>query len=150
MDLVQQSVKVSAKIHCQCSNPNEQKIKLLHYHVHPFTSRQVLAFYFCIKKGIYYEIFRKIKKYIFFVCFFPQVIGQLAPIALNPTKQIIRSRDTLKERSLIFGEYLGYHFHSLVRTESKYFDLVAILERCVDVWSFSRGKKLKLILLFFF
>jgi len=97
MDLVQQSVKVSAKIHCQCSNPNEQKVKLLHYHVHPFTSRQV--------------------------------IGQLAPIALNPTKQIIRSRDTLKERSLIFGEYLGYHFHSLVRTESKYFDLVAILER---------------------
>merc|ERR1712226_948686 len=28
MDLVQQSVKVSAKIHCQCSNPNEQKVKL--------------------------------------------------------------------------------------------------------------------------
>ena len=61
MDLVQQSVKVSAKIHCQCSNPNEQKVKLLHYHVHPFTSRQVLAFYFCCKKRIpYYVIFRGI------------------------------------------------------------------------------------------
>ena len=68
MDLVQQSVKVSAKIHCQCSNPNEQKVKLLHYHVHPFTSRQVLAFYFCCKKRIpYYVIFRKIiKKFLFF------------------------------------------------------------------------------------
>ena len=66
MDLVQQSVKVSAKIHCQCSNPNEQKIKLLHYHVHPFTSRQVLAFYFCFKKRIpYYVIFRKIIKKFF-------------------------------------------------------------------------------------
>ena len=70
MDLVQQSVKVSAKIHCQCSNPNEQKVKLLHYHVHPFTSRQVLAFHFCFKKRIpYYVIFRKIIKkfFVFFI-----------------------------------------------------------------------------------
>ena len=68
MDLVQQSVKVSAKIHCQCSNPNEQKIKLLHYHVHPFTSRQVLAFYICIKKEFIMKFFVKSKNiYILFV-----------------------------------------------------------------------------------
>lgn len=95
MDLLQQSLKVSAKIaHHQDA---QMKVKLLHYHVHPFTSRQV--------------------------------IGQLAPIALSPTKKMIKSRDTLKEMNFIFGEYLGYHFHSQVRTESKYFDLVAILDR---------------------
>ena len=58
MDLIQQSLKLSAKI-----VETSSKVKLLHYHVHPFTSRQVLAFYFCFKKRIpYYVIFRKIIK----------------------------------------------------------------------------------------
>ena len=69
MDLVQQSVKVSAKIHCQCSNPNEQKIKLLHYHVHPFTSRQVLACYICIKKEFIMKFFVKSKNIYFLFVF---------------------------------------------------------------------------------
>ena len=44
-------------------------------------------------------------------------------------KLISNSNFFFREMQYVFGEYLGLHFHSLLRTESKYYDLVAILER---------------------
>merc|ERR1712018_1059106 len=58
-----------------------------------------------------------------------QKIDILRPISLSSTKKMIHSRDQVKPFEYKFGEYLGFHVKSQVKTESRFYDLKSLLEK---------------------
>merc|ERR1712158_356429 len=58
-----------------------------------------------------------------------QSIEKLNPITLAQEKKLIRSPDTLRELKRTFGESLGIHVESEIRTESRYMDLRSVYEK---------------------
>ena len=58
-----------------------------------------------------------------------QSIEKLNPITLAQDKKMISSPDTLRELKKTFGESLGLHIESQIRTESRYMDLRSVYNK---------------------
>ena len=58
-----------------------------------------------------------------------QSVESLTPASLSPEKRMIESRDQLKQVSKTFGEYLGLHMTTQVRTESRFYDFKTLFDK---------------------
>lgn len=58
-----------------------------------------------------------------------QKVEDFTPITLAADKKMIKSRDELKEVKKVFGEEMGVHMVSQIRSETRYIDMRSIVER---------------------
>jgi hypothetical protein len=58
-----------------------------------------------------------------------QKIEDFTPISLSAHKKLIKSSEERKELKTVFGEMAGLHLFAQLRTESRYLDMRAIIER---------------------
>lgn len=58
-----------------------------------------------------------------------QKVEDFTPITLASEKKMIQSRDELKEVKKVFGEEMGLHLVSQIRSETRYIDMRSIVER---------------------